>query len=195
MNYLTHLFLSQRTPLSMVGNLMGDFKPGVNAEQLPQAVQLGIKNHRFVDKITDAEPAVKQLKTEFSAKRRRYAGIILDIGFDYFLIKHWLTFEHEAFDVFEQNCYQGLLLHLDLMPDRMCFVIENMAKHNWLSHYATLDGVSDSIDQVAKRMRFKNDLSGGVEELRNNYINIEQGFLTLFPMLVDAVAAQAIEKP
>lgn len=173
---------------------MGDFKPDINAVQLPETVLLGIKNHRFVDKTTDSQAIVKQLKTAFSAKRRRYAGIILDIGFDYFLIKHWQQFEPQAFTAFETSCYEGLLQHLDLMPDRMCYVVENMANYRWLSHYETLDGVGDSIDQVGKRMRFKNQLAGGVEELHNNYINIEQAFLQLFPILIHAVADQAIEK-
>jgi len=154
---------------------------------------LGIENHRLVDKKTDAYQEVKDLKKLFSKQRRRFSGVITDIAFDYFLIKHWSTFTHINFDVFTELCYQNLSLCQDVMPPRMQSVTMNMCEYDWLRSYSTLSGIAITIDKVSERIRFKNSMAGGVEEIEQHYEQIESVFLRLFDLLLKEVADAAIE--
>ena len=46
MNYLAHLFLSDGTPESLIGNLLGDFAKGSIENIYPKEVIQGIYLHR-----------------------------------------------------------------------------------------------------------------------------------------------------
>jgi len=174
---------------------MGDFKPSTELRsRLPQEVLLGIENHRFVDKKTDQFQSVKDVKRQFSSKRRRFAGVITDIAFDYFLIKYWNQYTDIEFGVFTQLCYDHLDRCQKIMPPRMQFVTSNISKYRWLNTYASLEGVSNTIDKVSERIRFKNEMVGGIEEIESNYDLLEQVFLELFDYLVSEVSNAAIEQ-
>lgn len=194
MNYLSHLYLSQRTPESLTGNLMGDFKPSAKLiERLPHEVLLGIENHRLVDRLTDRYRPVRELRRLFSPRRRRYAGIVTDIAFDYFLIKHWQSADDGEFSQFVEECYQGLAACEHLMPPRMVHVSSAMREHQWLQGYATLEGIGRSIDMVSQRLRFENQMAGAIEEVEANYVDIESVFFGLFAHLKEEIAQAGIE--
>jgi acyl carrier protein phosphodiesterase len=184
MNYLAHLFLASRDPAMLTGSLLGDFRKYIDQrDKLPTGVLAGMEHHRLVDYFTDNSHLLKELRGLFSPGRRRLAGIILDLCFDYFLSRHWSAFTSEDRPAFIRYCYHCLNDYREVMPERMQTVVEQMIIHDWLGSYADLDSVGISLDRLSARMRFPNQLAGSVVEIKCNLNRLEQGFLDFFPEL------------
>ncbi len=171
----------------MVGNLMGDFRKYLGDEVLPDKVNLGIKNHLLVDKYTDSNPIVLDLKRLFSSERHRFAGIIIDVTFDYFLSLHWQNFSDKDRGEFIDETHRNIISLSNIMPERMQLTMNYMIRDEWLRSYARLEGVGYALDRMSARIRFENKLAGAIEEIESNYQQLEEGFLQFFPTLVEHV--------
>jgi acyl carrier protein phosphodiesterase len=194
MNHFAHLVLSRPTIESAVGNLLGDFARGVDAQSLSAPVRAGLLNHRAVDRFTDSHPLVRDMKRGFSRKRRRFAGIALDIYFDHLLLEHWQRFDGRAREDVIAEFYQRMQAGQSLMPGAdMRRVTLRMIEYDWFGSYRDLDAVAESLDRVAGRIRFANDFGNAIEELQRNHDQIRDGFLKFFPQLQRHVTEQAIE--
>ena len=194
MNYFAHLYFAQPTLESTVGNLLGDFAKGVDVKALPEAVQAGLQNHRAVDRFTDNHPVILELKRGFSPRRRRFAGIALDVYFDHLLMNHWSTFDSRSIEDVIQAYYARMLAGQALMPNaRMRSTTRRMVEHDWFGSYAEIDSIADALDRIASRIRFKNRFANAIEDIELNRGALQQGFLTYFPQLVEHVRSLAIE--
>ena len=194
MNYLAHLFLAQPTPHSMVGNLMGDFRKYIEPDLvLPEGVLRGIKNHMEVDRFTDHDQKIYDLKNVFSRRRRRFAGIIIDVVFDYFLIKHWSCYCELPRNEFIDTAYSHLRSHAHVMPAEMARVSGLITENDWFSSYATMEGISTVLDRMSARIRFENALLGSGEEVMANYESLELTFIDFFPRLNEHIKECKIE--
>jgi acyl carrier protein phosphodiesterase len=194
MNHFAHLVLSQPTVESTVGNLLGDFARGVDANSLPLAVRAGLINHRAVDRYTDSHPLVLDMKLHFSRRRRRFAGIALDIYFDYLLLTHWELFEQRELDGLISEFYRRMAAGQTLMPGQdMRRVTQRMIDYNWFGCYRDVDSIAESLDRVAARIRFANNFDNAIEDLERNHESIRDGFLEFYPQLRQHVLDLAIE--
>lgn len=194
MNYLAHITLAKTTADSLVGNLLGDFCKGVAVEQLSNAMQAGLANHRAVDRFTDSHPLVKQTKGEFSALRRRFAGVALDVLFDHLLIRHWSRFYQTDFVSFKLQVYQRLAQAEPLMPEAMQQIMRKVRLYDWFAQYQQLTDVGVALDNIARRIRFNNQFSGMLDEITPLYPQLEQIFLQFYPQLIQHVAALGLEQ-
>lgn len=183
MNYLAHLQLSPRDPHSMAGNLMGDFRKYMGTGELPAGIRQGIINHCRVDKFTDTHDVVSDLRGVFSNHRRRYAGIIIDVTFDYFLSRYWDMFNSEKRTDFIRFAYERLDTCREFMPGRMSSAVQYMISEDWLGSYSELAGIESTLNRIARRIRFDNNLHGAIDEVRKNYVLLERGFLEFYPQL------------
>ena len=189
MNYLAHLLLSPDDDLSRLGNIMGDFMRDVDPEKLHPKVWAGIQLHRRVDVFTDSHPVVRDLRKLFSKERRRFAGVILDVVFDHFLIKHWNKFSTDSFSLYVDNCYAALWQHRERMPERMELVVGWMIKRDWIRSYSEISHVGRALDGLAGRLKMEHGFHGAIEEVQEHYDSIESGFLLFFPQLLKHVEA------
>ncbi len=194
MNHFAHLVLAQPTVESAVGNLLGDFARGVNADSLLPSVRAGLLNHRAVDRYTDSHPLVVEMKLHFSRKRRRFAGIALDIYFDHLLLRHWEQFEQRRLEPLIADFYRRMADGQALMPGPdMRRVTRRMIDYDWFGSYRDVDAIAESLDRVAARIRFANDFDNAIEDLQRHHDEIRDGFLDFYPQLQRHVAEQAIE--
>lgn len=194
MNYFAHLYFSQPTVASTVGNLLGDFTRGVDVQALPEAVQAGLQNHRAIDRYTDSHPIILELKSGFSPRRRRFAGIALDVYFDHLLMNHWSAFDSRPIDKVIQAFYARMLEGQALMPNaRMRNTTRRMVDYDWFGSYSEIDSIADALDRIASRIRFENQFANAIEDLEYNRESLQRGFLAYFPQLVEHVRSLAIE--
>jgi len=194
MNFLAHCFFAQPTPFSLYGNLLGDFIGGAALEEMPDEVLKGLKNHKFVDKFTDSHASLQPLKQLMSKERRRFTGIISDVVFDYFLIKHWQQYTPQNLAFFVENVYSQIEQVLPIMHPRMQRSMQFMLSEDGLMVNKDLEGVSKTLNRLSKRIRFENKLLGGIDEVEQHYDAFEKAFLWLLPDLIDAVGNESIEK-
>jgi acyl carrier protein phosphodiesterase len=198
MNHFAHLVLAQPTLESTVGNLLGDFARGVDQAALPLAVRAGLENHRAVDRFTDNHPRVREMKRRFSRRRRRFAGIALDIYFDHLLIRHWERFEQRDLDGLIETFYRRMLNGRQLMPgENMRRVTGRMVEYDWFGSYRDIDAVAESLDRVAGRIRFSNEFDNAIEELQRHHESIRDGFFEFYPELrrhVEHLAIEALDR-
>ncbi|MGM0774053.1 MAG: ACP phosphodiesterase [Pseudomonadota bacterium] len=183
MNHLAHLFLAPDSPHARVGSLLGDFARGVVASDLPAEVREGLYHHRAVDAFTDRHPEVIASKQLFSAQRRRFAGVALDILYDHYLLRNWQRFSHVEADSFIEQVYRELDANAPLMPEPMQRVTKQIIRHDWFHSYMDLQNIGYALDRVAGRIRFSNSFSGIIEEIEEHDEELERRFLHFFPEL------------
>lgn len=194
MNYFAHLVLSQPTIKSTVGNLLGDFARGVDQSKLNPAVLAGLKNHRAVDRFTDNHARVAELKQYFSPNRRRFAGIALDVYFDHLLINYWHEFDSRNVNHVIAEFYARMENGQTLMPgSEMRRVTSRMINYDWFGSYQDIDSVAQALDRIAMRIRFQNEFSNAIDDLRQHEDMILDAFFNFFPELKAHVRSLALE--
>lgn len=166
---------------------------GSKPEMFTAPVQRGLANHRWVDKFTDNHAEVTGLKQNISPARRRFAGIIIDIAFDHFLIKNWESYSVQPLDTFCQSVYRDLSHCLPDMPAAMQQTVKSMTRHQWLTTYRNLEGVARALDNTAGRIRFTHNFYNSVVEIEANYTDMEAAFHRFFPQLRQAVIDASLE--
>lgn len=183
MNFLAHLTLSHFDTDLQAGNFLGDFVKGSAVAALPPGVQRGIDMHRAIDHLTDHDPDVRALNELVALRHGRYAGVITDISFDYFLCRHWDRFGPLDFDAFRVGTYWALHARREVMSERIQGYIEGMLNHDWLTLYTTAAGMDNVFGRLRPRLS-QPDLLDGVGDLLTDYeAEFNQTFLALFPRL------------
>ncbi len=187
MNYLAHLYLAEDSADSIIGNLLGDFVKGRLDDRYREGIVKGITTHRKVDSFTDSHELILSSKRLISAERRRFSGIIVDLGFDHFLARNWSEYSSVDLGVFTKKIYDLLKDHENLLPDGLKSVVDRMVEEDWLGSYKELEGVGKALDRIARRFKRENNLTGAVEELVKNYKKLEENFRAFFPQLTSYV--------
>lgn len=161
MNYLGHLYLSGNDVALMQANLYGDFIKGSHLSHLPEIIQRGIQLHRRIDTFIDRHPVIHELLPVLRKELPKVAGIAIDIYFDHLLAKNWTSFHPQPLDAYLQAIYAQMDPEDSHYSTEYRSFLRNLIRHNWISHYPTLDAVDRMSRSISSQLSFPNRLSDG----------------------------------
>ena len=183
MNFVAHQYLSFKQQSLQIGNLLGETVKGKQYSDFPDDIQKGILLHRSIDTFTDSHEIVKQSSSYFHETQHKFAPIIVDVIYDYFLIKHWNDFSDTPYQKFKLDCYQLFKNEYDTFPKKLQETIFYLLKYDWFENYSTIEGVQKTLKGIGSRAKFENNLHQIIPEFEQYYSMLEQDFLQFFPLL------------
>ncbi len=181
MNYLFHLYLSDRTSEGLLGNLMGDFVKGRLDLRYEAGIRQGIMLHRKVDSFAATHAVIRRSRNRIDPSYRHYRGILVDIFYDHFLALNWDRYSDIPLNRFARHVYQTLEEHQALLPEGLQRVSARMISHNWLESYRQVDTVGIVLERMSGRLSRPNPLASGIDELHRHYSGLEADFEEFLP--------------
>ena len=180
MNFLAHSYLSKNDDESVIGNMIADFVKGRLKQQYSPGILAGIEFHRKIDSFTDSHPIFIDCKQYISDENHRYAGVILDIFFDHFLAVNWEKYSSTPLDQHAQHVYSILERNKTNLPLAFQLVLPSMIKNNWFVSYRKIKVIGYALDNVSNRISKENSISDAVNDLQDNYMELEEKFFEFF---------------
>ena len=193
MNFLAHIYLSGNNESIQIGNFIADAVKGRKYEAYPQEIKTGILLHRQIDWFTDNNDIVKKSKRRLGNKYGHYKGVIIDIFYDHFLAKNWNNYSDTPINEFSHEFYIVLQHNLDILPNRIQKLSPYLIKGDWLTNYATLEGIERVLIGMNKRTHEISQMHLAIHDLKANYADFEHDFTTFFVILSSFTSSKLIE--
>jgi len=180
MNFLAHIYLSGDNDLIKIGNFMADGIHGKNFDDFPEEVGLGITLHREIDTFTDFHPTFRKSKHRLHEKYGHYSGVIVDMFYDHFLAKNWKRYSDVKLEDYTLHFYNILKENYDILTHKTKEMMPYMVEYNWLSSYATIDGLAEILRQMDRRTKYRSNMQYSTNELKEFYSDFEEEFTMFF---------------
>ncbi|WOJ96605.1 ACP phosphodiesterase [Congregibacter brevis] len=181
MNYLAHALLAEPYAHSLIGNIAGDLVKGpLSQHRLHPRVADGVRRHRRVDVLTDRHDAYRSLRSLFPEGERRYSGLVLDVLFDHYLVRHWQRFTDWQRDAFLEGTYRVLRENPQLLPSGLALVAKRWTDADWLRVYETREGVVAVLERLAQRLKRPVALASMLDIADEHAGEFDRGFLHVF---------------
>lgn len=172
--------------------MLGDFVHGRPDPALPQGVIDGIVLHRAIDTYTDAHPQVLAAKALLESPYRRYAGILVDVWFDYCLARDFVRFSPVPLGPFSDDLRALMHRHEALLPAPLRSFVSYMDVHHLPAGYGQLAMIERALIGIGQRLRRANPLDTALAPLVALEAPLQQRFDAFFPELV-AFSAEWVE--
>lgn len=194
MNHLAHVFLSGKDVNVTRGNLIADFMTGKETRLCAPKFRRGIQLHYAIDVFTDAHPVVKLSTKHLHPYHHKYAPVVVDIFYDYFLARNWKIYAPQM-DIetdmrhFINDIYKILQKDSTDLPEKFLKPLPNMIKNDWLFQSTQLEGQKKIFTMLSKRAKFENNFDIAVQHLSEFHDVMEQEFNLFFPDLINRARA------
>lgn len=180
MNFLAHLYLSPDNSRVMIGNFIADSIRGNRFKHYHTDIQKGIKLHREIDLFTDNHELHRTSKRRLHPRYGLYAGIIIDIFYDYYLAKNWNEYSSQSLENYVNSVYQLLQDNFDILPDKTQYMLPFMIEQNWLYNYQFKDGIERVLNGMNRRTKNKSQMNLAIEDLKLHEKDFEKDFKPFF---------------
>ncbi len=182
MNFLAHLYLTQKQPEEVVlGNFMADAIKGKLAlNRYSQAVQYGIRIHREIDDFTDQHVLFRRGAQRLYPSYGKFAGIVMDVFYDYVLASHWKQYSDQSLSDFAQHCYQVIAKQIDLLPAKTKYWFQVMQSEDLLSSYASIEGMEAVFERMDRRMGYISGMHNAMQAFLLEQTAYEEEFHLFF---------------
>lgn len=192
MNWLAHLFLSEKNIDHQLGNLLADYCKGRAWDGASPGFVQGLAMHKRIDAFTDRHPAVLLSKSRLGAKGH-LKGVIIDLTYDLFLTAHWNHYSTIAFDQFIETFYAEATAVVAAYPQQPRAFVINLIQADYLRSYGDLNGLAEVFSRIDRRLSHnilkRESVTGYLPLVACELENIEQDFLDFFPDLLTHVRA------
>ncbi len=186
MNYLAHIYLSDNSEENMLGNFLGDFVNKSLENEFGYSIKQGISMHKKLDTFTDSHPDFLRSRERISSTNRRLSGVLIDMFYDHFLAKNWSEYSQIPLEEFTNNFYGILERYSYCLPDKLTRRMPLMIEENWLLSYRDINGIEIAVERISKRFsNTKHPLVNPIDELINNYENLENDFKCFYPHAIE----------
>lgn len=201
MNLLAHLHLSfGQEPDTLTANVLADYLTRYEpVERMPVKLRdrfmPGIILHRKIDSFTDQHEVVARARGLISGERRRLAGIIVDIVFDFYLSKNWGRFSGEPQELTVSRGYATMsMVAATGLGEATQNLVSRMRRTDWLNAYGTLEGQATTFRRVSRRSPSLEKLRGSEDEILMSGPGLERCFLEFYPQLMRHVGIPGSEQ-
>lgn len=165
----------------MIGNFLGDFIKNKDLPGFSSAIQRGIQLHRLIDTYTDNHPVVRQGIHRLHKRHGKYAGVVIDIFYDYILANNWSNYGPGTLNEFTQSAYEILEKHLPVMPERLHTIVPRMINDNWLVRYGKEEGIAYTFSRLKRRVSKPEYFEDVLLSLRENEALLTDEFAQFYP--------------
>lgn len=196
MNFLAHLLLAGNDDGLRLGAMLGDFIRGnLDPASAPGIAHRGILLHRHIDQHIDSLPEVALLREQFEPPFRRYSGIIIDLAFDHELALRWDDYSGIALEQFDLEIRQLLARFDSVLPEDLKRFMRYADRRGLFASYRDEEEILFSLQGLGTRLSRPNPLDRVGEIWENLKPTLSQGFVTVFPLVQQAVAEWLQESP
>jgi len=190
MNFLAHCYLSCSNEDMLIGNLITDFTNKKQADTYVDGIKEGIDLHRKIDNYTDKHEASLKLRKLLRKRHGKYASVVVDLVWDYFLCKNWSHFSGDTLRGFADSIYPIIVKNYDVLPGNLKAKITTMIDDDFLLAYQNKTRMLRSLKWMDNRVKYPSNFVGAIDDISENEELIEGLFMQFFQDLVSYVDVQ-----
>ncbi len=187
MNYLAHSFLSCGNEELLIGNLITDLIRKKDEQAYNKGIQKGINLHRKIDSYIDKHPLVLDALHFLYPTQGKYAPVVMDILWDYYLSINWEKYNGDPLSKFTNSVYIILEKNYNVLQEKVKLRFENMIAYDFLNSCNSREALRSTFSHLQKRTKFNANFDKVDSILDMHHEQLNKSFMRMFPEMINFV--------